>query len=104
MSALDTHAILEALDRITDPCSAAMGRPIGIVGLGLIGEVQVEGDDVHIEMVLTDPSCAFYGPLTHAITDAVTSLGARNVDVTLAPDVVWTPDRLNTNLAEAHSS
>jgi metal-sulfur cluster biosynthetic enzyme len=104
MTALDTQAILEALDRITDPCSVAMGRPIGIVGLGLIGQVQVEGDDVQIEMVLTDPSCAFHGPLTQAITDAVTSLGARHVDVTLAPDVFWTPDRVNTNLAEAPTS
>ena len=58
-----------------------------IVDLGLIYGTAVDGQSVNVEMTLTTPACP-YGPmLIHQVKEAVTALGASDVNI----ELVWNP-------------
>ena len=82
------------LRRVVDPCSLAIGSPVDIEALGLVEEIAVAGDTVHVSLVLTDVSCVFWQGIRRHVADVLLELpGVECADVSLCTDVVWTPDR-----------
>ena len=78
--------IREALRPVVDP---EMG--ISVVDLGMIREVEVEGDAVEIKMVLTTPFCPLAGMITEQVREAAAGVeGVEEAEVTLL-DEPWDP-------------
>jgi len=88
--------ILALLDQIHDPCSISIGRPIGLVGMGIIEAVAVDGDTVAITVLPTFPDCLFRGVFEAEIEARVGALPwCRSVSVTFAPaDRAWDESRM----------
>jgi metal-sulfur cluster biosynthetic enzyme len=87
-------AVDDALDRVVDPCSKALGVPLGLREMGLTTSVTVddEAGAVQVTMRLTSPCCA-YGPM---LADAakrelerVPSVTSASVEIDHA--AVWVP-------------
>jgi metal-sulfur cluster biosynthetic enzyme len=83
--------IMEALHQVDDP---ELG--INIVDLGLVYEVDVQGDTVHIEYTLTTMGCPI-GPLIEAqIKQLIEPIeGVENVDAEMVLTPPWTPDKMS---------
>ena len=78
--------VLDALDTIHDPCSVAIGQPIGLVGMGIIDGVLIDGDAVAVEVLPTFPDCLFRGVFEERIEAKLASLAwCRRVTVTFRP-------------------
>ena len=78
--------VREALRPVVDP---EMG--VSVVDLGMIREVEIEGDAVEIKMVLTTPFCPLAGVITEQVREA--AAGVEEVEeakVTLL-DEPWDP-------------
>jgi metal-sulfur cluster biosynthetic enzyme len=100
--AADLEAVNEALSGVLDPCSIAMGRPTDIATMGLVERVEVAGDRVEVELLLTDPSCVHFASLRRYVSDAVGEVeGVAEVDVSVCTDQLWTPDRDRGRAASA---
>jgi metal-sulfur cluster biosynthetic enzyme len=88
-------AILEALKAVAEPCSIAMRRPMDITEMGLVQDVLIEGGDVEIVLILTDPSCVHFTSMRQYIADVLLPLeGIDTVKVTMSTTALWTPDRV----------
>ncbi len=89
------ECVREALREIVDPCSAATGSNLDIVGMGLVKNVEVSEGHAHIEMRLTTPSCHM-GP--YFIKEAEERVGALSgiESVTLDTDdgFQWSEDMM----------
>jgi metal-sulfur cluster biosynthetic enzyme len=83
--------VLEALRTVNDP---ELG--INIVDLGLVYDVRVEGDAVHIEYTLTTMGCPI-GPLIEAqINQVIEPIeGVDRVDAEMVLTPPWTPDKMS---------
>jgi len=91
---IDRFAIDAALDRVVDPCSNALGEPLGLREMGLMASVDIDQQvgSVQVTMRLTSPCCA-YGPTMalaaehelHAVS------GVRSATVTIDHSAIWTP-------------
>ena len=93
--------IRAALDAVVDPCSAAMGAPLGLAEMGLVREIHI-GDSgaVSITMCVTSPCCAFGPTMADAARKRVASVpGVQSVRVTIDPSVVWSETLLNEHVA-----
>ena len=83
--------IIEALKKVYDP-----EIPINVYDLGLIYDLQVEGDTVRIKMTLTAPGCPLAAYIPALVEDAIKTEvpEIREVDVELVWDPPWTPLRM----------
>lgn len=79
-----------ALRKVKDP---ELG--LNIVDLGLIYDIVVEGNDIHVDMTLTSPGCPA-GP--QIMSDAERALqalpGVGEVELNLVWSPYWTPERI----------
>jgi metal-sulfur cluster biosynthetic enzyme len=95
MSAPTIAEVLAQLRKVIDPCSIKMCAPVDIWEMGLVDDVEVAGGRVRVRLVLTDISCVFYRDMRRHVIDVLLELpGVEAVDVTLATDILWTPDRM----------
>lgn len=77
--------VLARLDEIVDPCSAAIGHPIGLVGMGMIDGVEIAGADVSVMVLPTFPTCLFRGVFEEQIEERLKTLPwCERVTVTFA--------------------
>ncbi len=85
------EAVLEALHNVLDP---ELG--INIVDLGLVYEVDVRGETVHIEYTLTTMGCPI-GPLIEAeirqLLADIEGVGEVDAEMVLRPP--WTPEMMS---------
>lgn len=88
--------VLSELDKIVDPCSAGLGTPIGLVGMGVIDEVAVTGGSVSIRLLPTFPNCMFRGMFEEEIETRLAALPwCREVSVAFCPaDRTWDESRM----------
>lgn len=85
--------VMEVLKKCYDPEIL-----INIVDLGLVYDVDVEGDRVHIKMTLTTPGCPMSAMIVDNVRQKVESIdGIKNAEVELVWDPPWTPDRISKN-------
>src|SRR5688500_13601740 len=89
--------VLAELDQIHDPCSVSIGHPIGLVGMGIIEGVQIEGSEVRISVLPTFPDCLFRGVFEEAIETRIATLPwCTDVAVAFCPaDQSWDESRLS---------
>jgi metal-sulfur cluster biosynthetic enzyme len=96
MSPPTTADVLTQLRKVIDPCSIKMCAPVDIWEMGLVEDVEITGARVGVTLVLTDISCVFYRDMRRHVIDVLLELpGVDAVDVALATDILWTPDRMN---------
>jgi metal-sulfur cluster biosynthetic enzyme len=93
MTSPQTSAIWSALATVIDP---ELG--LDIVTLGLVYDVEVNGDVARITYTLTTPGC----PMERAITDGVRGAvlrvdGINRVDTHIVWDPVWHPGMIAPN-------
>ena len=82
---------MKALRKVYDP-----EIPVNLVDLGLIYDVQIDGEDVAITMTLTAIGCPMHSVIAKNVqvaTEAVEGVRAARVLVTWDPR--WTPDLIS---------
>jgi metal-sulfur cluster biosynthetic enzyme len=91
--------VLQALDAIHDPCSVSIGKPIGLVGMGIIDAVAIDGDAVAVTVLPTFPDCLFRGVFEAEIETRLKRLPwCRSVSVTFAPaGQSWDESRMSSD-------
>ena len=83
--------IMKSLEGCIDP---EIG--ISVVDMGLIYDVNVKDDRVHIKMTLTNPECPMARMISHDVEETVKSIkGVKKVEVEIVWEPRWTPDRLS---------
>lgn len=97
---MDMRSIVEAtLDQIIDPCSAGIGKPVGLVRMGLIKELELEkeGDSITVRLQLrvTSPCCMMGPSFTAQAKEKLMGLsGIGSVEVSISPEIDWTPGHM----------
>lgn len=88
-------AVWAALERVVDPCLAAAGHRISVVGLGLITRVDELGDQLEIGITFTEVGCPFTHRVIDRIEQEMATLGGY-AGVRVVPEwrPGWTPERL----------
>lgn len=88
---VDERKIIEALKKVYDP-----EIPVNVYDLGLIYDLQVEGDKVRIKMTLTAPGCPLSIYLPAMVKDAVRTEvpEVSEVEVEMVWEPPWTPLRI----------
>ena len=70
--------------------------PINIVDLGLVYDVNIEGETVGVKMTLTAPGCPASGYISQDVKRKLESMpGVKKADVTVVWDPPWSPDMMS---------
>ena len=82
--------IMKALEKVFDP---ELG--ISVVDMGLIYDIRVAGENVEIDMTLTNPACPMAAMITGMVEEAAMTVeGVERVKVNLVFNPPWTPERI----------
>lgn len=89
--AVTEKQVRDALKGVKDP---ELG--LDLVVLGLIYDIEVEGDHVDAVISLTSPMCPVAGEIVNNVKETIEGVeGVKTADVELTFDPPWTPDRIN---------
>jgi len=70
--------------------------PVNIVDLGLIYEVTVSDDNVHVVMTLTARGCPLHSLISQEVRERLGSIpGIKSANVQVVWDPPWDPSRLS---------
>jgi metal-sulfur cluster biosynthetic enzyme len=87
---ISTDQVKLALRKVKDP---ELG--LNIVDLGLIYEIVVTNNDIHVDMTLTSPGCPAGPQIMTDVEQALQALpGAGEVELNLVWSPYWTPERI----------
>jgi metal-sulfur cluster biosynthetic enzyme len=93
--------VVAALDEIVDPCSAAAGTPAGLVEMGIVDAVAIDGVDVTVTLLPTFAGCLFAGLFAGEAERRIRALPwCERVRVELVGDRIWTEERMSRALRE----
>jgi metal-sulfur cluster biosynthetic enzyme len=82
--------VLEKLEQCYDP-----EIPVNIVDLGLVYDVDVDGDTVQVLMSLTTPGCGLGDQILSGARQKILEIpGVKTAQVTLVWDPPWSQDRI----------
>ena len=81
--------VLNALRDCQDPEVA-----VNIVDLGLVYDVEADGQSATVRMALTSPHCPLAGQILDDVRVRVRALGFADVDVQLVQEPPWEPSRM----------
>jgi metal-sulfur cluster biosynthetic enzyme len=91
MDMVDEKTVRKALRKVKDP-----ELDLDLVVLGLIYDVGIEGDHVHVRMSLTTPMCPAADQI---VTDAKREIealeGVGHADIELTFDPPWSPEKMD---------
>jgi metal-sulfur cluster biosynthetic enzyme len=83
--------VYEALEEVIDP---ELG--LDFVSLGLVYDVEIEGDEVHITFTLTTPACPIGPQVTEQMREFVSELdGVGGVHPKMVFDPPWSPEMMS---------
>jgi metal-sulfur cluster biosynthetic enzyme len=86
-----TRAVLDELRSIQDP---ELG--IGIVDLGLIYRIDIDGDAIAVDFTLTYPGCPAEEIIRRGIVEKLQrAFGTRRVTATVVWKPLWGPERMS---------
>ena len=87
----DDDTVREALRQVEDP-EAGMN----IIDLGLVYEIGIAGNAVHVDMTMTTAACPMTEMIVDQVRDAIAAIvpEGTGVDVRLVWDPPWTPDKM----------
>ncbi|MDP3918314.1 MAG: metal-sulfur cluster assembly factor [Nanoarchaeota archaeon] len=83
---LTKEDIIEVCKNYQDP---ELG--IDIWTLGLIYDIKIEKDNVHIKLTFTSPSCPFGPQMMSDLKRLIKEKGAKKVEIELTFSPAWTP-------------
>ena len=87
------QTVREALDAVLDPCSEMNRTNLSITEMGMVREVEVDGDAVRVKLLLTEPTCIYFFEISRQIRETLAGLpGIDSVEVESMSDTLWTPD------------
>jgi metal-sulfur cluster biosynthetic enzyme len=93
---LDAGAVAwDAINEVIDPCSRFNGSHIGLVDLGMVKDVAVDGPSARITLLLDDPVCLYTFIIQKEIRHALEQRGINDVEIEICADELWTADRLS---------
>lgn len=95
--------VIAALDRVVDPCSKAIGTPLGLVAMGLATLTSIDSKTgrVSLSLRLTSPCCAYGPALVAAMRAEVESLSwTTSVHVTIEHGALWSERSLTDAAAQ----
>ena len=93
------EAVWEQLKELKD---SMFGTPLSVVDVGLVYEVKVTEDDVHVVVTLFNRGHVQINSLTSAVRQKILGMeGVGEVKVECAWEPAWTPDRLNDAARQA---
>ena len=88
---ITTDQVTACLERVMDP---ELG--INVVDLGLIYNILIDGNQISVDMTLTNPGCPMAGMLAGSVEQALREdFEEADVEVSLVWDPPWTPERLS---------
>lgn len=88
---INEDLVYEALRECYDP-----EIPVNVVDLGLIYQLNIDEDHVHVVMSLTSIGCPVAGEVMADVEEHVKSVpGVKTAHVELSFDPPWTPDRMS---------
>ena len=83
--------IVKALKECYDP-----EIPVNVWDLGLIYDVNVDGDNVHVKMTLTAPGCPMHKFISQEVKEKLQSIsGVKEATVEVVWDPPWSPDKMS---------
>jgi FeS assembly SUF system protein len=83
--------IVKALKECYDP-----EIPVNVWDLGLIYDVNVDGDNVHVKMTLTAPGCPMHAFISREVKEKLQSIsGVKEATVEVVWDPPWSPDKMS---------
>ncbi len=85
-------------EQIWDALHAVIDPELGVdfVDLGLVYDVRIEGEDVHIDFTLTTPACGIGPAVAEEMDEIVTSMeGVRSVFPRMTFEPAWTPEKMS---------
>jgi ring-1,2-phenylacetyl-CoA epoxidase subunit PaaD len=88
---LTKDQVLTALQAVKDPEIPA----VSIVEMGLVADVQVDGDMVRVALTPTFAGCPAVEIMRRDSEERLRALGARDVAVSITFDPPWTSDRIS---------
>ena len=90
-SAPDRDDVWEALENVIDP---ELG--LDFVSLGLVYDVELEGNDVHITFTLTSPGCPIGPQVTEQMKEYVSEVeGVEKVLPKMIFSPPWSPEKMS---------
>ena len=91
---VDAKVVRNALRDVIDP---ELG--LNIIDLGLVYEIEVDGDLANVQMTLTSPSCPM-GPYILSETKAAAESvdGVNHAEINLVWEPYWTEDRIDSRV------
>jgi metal-sulfur cluster biosynthetic enzyme len=97
MSTALQRAVVGALEGVLDPCSIATRRPLNIVEMGLVQQLDVtEHGDVHLVLRATSPSCVLIASILEAADERIREIdGVTDVRAEINAAADWTPDEIS---------
>jgi len=88
---VDEKKVWETLKNCYDP-----EIPINIVDLGLVYDVQIDGDVVKVKMTLTAPGCPMHSVIAQDVRAKLLALkGVKDAVVDVVWDPPWSPDMMS---------
>ena len=89
--------VLDAMRDVYDP-----EIPVNVVDLGLIYDMKIEDEVVHVTMTMTAPGCPFGDALsTDAREKVIAGTGAVDAIVTMVTDPPWSPAMMTEEARKA---
>jgi metal-sulfur cluster biosynthetic enzyme len=91
------EAITQALDRVYDPCSVGINRPMSLREMGLIRGWDVDDDGrVTVRMCVTAPVCQMAPHMTEAVREELERIpGVASAQAHIDHHVLWTPEMMS---------
>lgn len=92
-------AVIEALSQVVDPCSIATGRPISLLDMGLVEDVEIAEGEATIVLWPTSPVCMQMPLIRDAVESTVREVvGIERVRCRVDVDSEWLPSRMATHV------
>ena len=83
--------IMKALKECYDP-----EIPVNVWDLGLIYDVAVDDDKVHVKMTLTAPGCPMHSFISQEVKEKLQTVsGVKEATVEVVWDPPWSPDKMS---------
>jgi metal-sulfur cluster biosynthetic enzyme len=96
------QSVLDALQRVEDPCMASAGIDLSVLDLGLLAGLRVDGTRVEAEITFTELGCSFTHRVLDQVERAIAAVpGVDEVEVRPTWTPRWAPDRLSERATKA---
>ena len=85
-------------EQVWDALHAVIDPELGLdfVDLGLVYDVRIEGEDVHVEFTLTTPACGIGPAVAEEMDEIVGSMeGVRSVFPRMTFEPAWSPEKMS---------